>query len=496
MQKYILAIDQSTSATKAMIFDRTMKIVARANVGHAQFYPQSGWVEHNPEEIFGNTLQAIGKVVGEANADLSEIAAIAITNQRETVVVWDKHTGEPVYNAIVWQCNRGAERCKQLKADGWEERIRVKTGLVVDPYFSATGISWILTNVKGAREKAEKGTLLFGTMDCWLIWKLTEGKVHATDYTNACRTMLFNINTLQWDEEIMAELGIPLSMAPKVSYADANYGDTNAAGILPENVPITGVLGDSHAALFGQNCFTAGMGKATYGTGSSIMMNIGNQPLKSPEGLVTSIGFALKNQISFVYEGNIHCTGATIEWLKEELELIGSSQETEAIALSVPDTGGVYLVPAFAGLGAPYWNTNARALICGMTRGTRKAHIVRAALEAIAYQVKDLIDLMTSQAGIPLNELRVDGGPVKNKFLMQFQADVLKGTINRSPVEEASALGVALAAASSLGWLKFPQDMIALRAGNERITGSMSNETVELLYSGWKKAVERTLFNN
>lgn len=496
MQKYIIAIDQSTSATKAMIFDPTMKIIARVNVGHAQHYPQSGWVEHNPEEIFGNTLQAIGKVIGEANADPSEIAAIAITNQRETVVVWDKHTSEPVYNAIVWQCNRGAERCKQLKADGWEERIRNKTGLVVDPYFSATGISWILTNVKGAREKAEKGTLLFGTMDCWLIWKLTEGKVHATDYTNACRTMLFNINTLQWDEEIMAELGIPLSMAPKVNYADANYGDTNAAGILPENVPITGVLGDSHAALFGQNCFTAGMGKATYGTGSSIMMNIGNQPLKSPEGLVTSIGFALKNQISFVYEGNIHCTGATIEWLKEELELIGSSQETEAIALSVPDTGGVYLVPAFAGLGAPYWNTNARALICGMTRGTRKAHIVRAALEAIAYQVKDLIDLMTSQAGIPLNELRVDGGPVKNKFLMQFQADVLKGTINRSPVEEASALGVALAAASSLGWLKFPQDMIALRAGNERITGSMSNETVELLYSGWKKAVERTLFNN
>lgn len=496
MQKYILAIDQSTSATKAMIFNPTMKIIARVNVGHAQHYPQSGWVEHNTEEIFGNTLQAIGKVIGEANADPSEIAAIAITNQRETVVVWDKNTGEPLYNAIVWQCNRGAERCKQLKSDGWEERIRNKTGLVVDPYFSATGISWILANLEGAREKAEKGTLLFGTMDCWLIWKLTEGKVHATDYTNACRTMLFNINTLQWDEEIMAELGIPLSMAPKVCFADDNYGDTNAAGILPENVPITGVLGDSHAALFGQNCFTAGMGKATYGTGSSIMMNIGDRPLKSPEGLVTSVGFALKKQISFVYEGNIHCTGATIEWLKEELELIGSSQETEAIALSVPDTGGVYLVPAFAGLGAPYWNTNARAIICGMTRGTRKAHIVRAALEAIAYQVKDLIDLMTSQAGIPLNELRVDGGPVKNKFLMQFQADVLKGTINRSPVEEASALGVALVAAHSIGWLKFPQDMIALRAGNERITGSMSNETVELLYSGWKKAVERTIYNH
>jgi len=495
MHKYILAIDQSTSATKAMIFGHTMKIIARANVAHAQYYPQPGWVEHNPEEIYLNTLEAIRKVIAEASADPAEIAAIAITNQRETVVVWDKTTGKPVHNAVVWQCNRGAERCNQLKAGGWEERIREKTGLVVDPYFSATGILWILENVEGCRQKADDGDLLFGTIDCWLIWKLTHGQVHATDYTNACRTMLFNINTLKWDEEIMAELGIPLSMAPKVCFADDNFGKTTAAGILPRSIPVTGVLGDSHAALFGQNCFSAGTGKATYGTGSSIMMNIGSQPMKSPEGLVTSVGFALREKISFVYEGNIHCTGATIEWLKEELEFIRSSQETEAIALSVPDTGGVYLVPAFAGLGAPYWDTNARALICGMTRGTRKAHIVRAALEAIAYQVKDLIDLMTSEAGIPLKELRVDGGPVRNKFLMQFQADVLKATINRSPVEEASALGVALIAAYSLGWLKFPEDMVALRAGNDRITGKMEPEKVEVLYSGWKKAVERTLYN-
>lgn len=495
MHKYILAIDQSTSATKAMIFGHTMKIIARANVPHAQYYPQPGWVEHNPDEIYLNTLEAIRKVIAEASADPAEIAAIAITNQRETVVVWDKTTGKPVYNAVVWQCNRGAERCNQLKAGGWEERIREKTGLVVDPYFSATGISWILENVEGCRQKADDGNLLFGTIDCWLIWKLTQGQVHATDYTNACRTMLFNINTLKWDEEIMAELGIPLSMAPKVCFADDNFGKTTAAGILPKSIPVTGVLGDSHAALFGQNCFSAGMGKATYGTGSSIMMNIGSQPMKSPEGLVTSVGFALREKISFVYEGNIHCTGATIEWLKEELELIRSSQETEAIALSVPDTGGVYLVPAFAGLGAPYWDTKARALICGMTRGTRKAHIVRAALEAIAYQVKDLIDLMTSEAGIPLKELRVDGGPVRNKFLMRFQADVLKATINLSPVEEASALGVALIAAYSLGWLKFPEDMVALRAGNDRITGKMEPEKVEMLYSGWKKAVERTLYN-
>lgn len=496
MQKYILAIDQSTSATKAMIFDHAMKIVGRANVGHTQHYPQPGWVEHDPVEIYRNTLEAIRNVIAEAKADPDLIAGIAITNQRESVVVWDKTTGKPVYNAVVWQCNRGMKRCNQLKKDGWEARIKEKTGLVIDPYFSATGITWILDNVEGARGKALKGDLLFGTMDCWLIWKLTEGKVHATDYTNASRTMLFNINTLQWDEEITAELGIPLSMAPKVCYADDFYGNSNAGGILPIKVPITGVLGDSHAALFGQNCFTAGMGKATYGTGSSVMMNIGDQPLKSPEGLVTSVGFALKKQISYVFEGNIHCTGATIEWLKDELELIRTSQETEAIAFSVPDTGGVYLVPAFAGLGAPYWKSNVRALICGMTRGTRKAHIVRASLEAIAYQVKDLIDVMISQAGIPLKELRVDGGPVQNKFLMQFQADMLKGTINRSPVEEASAMGVALIAAYSLTWLKFPEDMIMLRAGNERISGEMKPETVEMLYSGWKKAVERTIFNH
>lgn len=496
MQKYILAIDQSTSATKAMIFSYNMKIIARANVGHIQHYPQPGWVEHDPEEIYRNTLEAIGKAISEGKAEPADIAALAITNQRETVVVWDKTNGIPVNNAIVWQCNRGVERCNLLKTEGWEERIREKTGLVVDPYFSATGISWILDHVAGAREKAENGNLLFGTIDCWLIWKLTNGKVHATDYSNACRTMLFNINTLQWDEEIMNELSIPLSMAPKVYFADDQYGETTAGGLFPDSVPITGVLGDSHAALFGQNCFSAGMGKATYGTGSSIMMNIGNRPMKSPEGLVTSIGFALSKQISYVYEGNIHCTGATIEWLKEELELIGSSQETEVIALSVSDTGGVYLVPAFAGLGAPYWNTNARALICGMTRGTRKAHLVRAALEAIAYQVKDLIDLMTSKAGIPLKELRVDGGPVRNKFLMQFQADVLKSTINRSPVEEASALGVALVAAYHLGWLKYPDGMIALRTSDNRITGNMDPEKVEKLYTGWKIAVKRTIFNN
>ncbi len=489
--QYILSIDQSTSATKAVLFDSKSQIAAKASKEHGQFYPKPGWVEHDPEEIFNNTVDII-KELSSSNPE-KKIVALAITNQRETVVVWDSTTGKPVYNAVVWQCNRGADRCKQLVEKGWNKVVRQKTGLLVDPYFSATGISWILENVPGAREKAGKGELRFGTMDSWLIWKLTNGKTHATDYSNASRTMLFNINTLEWDNEIMAELGIPASMAPSLKFADETFGITNVNGILKTEIPITGVLGDSHAALFGQLCFEPGMGKATYGTGSSIMMNIGSQPLESPDGLVTSVGYGLNGTIAYVFEGNIHCTGATIKWLQDDLQLIDDASETEVIAQQVSSNEGVYLVPAFAGLGAPYWNNEARAIICGMTRGTKKAHIVRAALEAIAYQVKDLIDLMITRAGIQLKELRVDGGPVKNNFLMQFQADMLHATINRSNIPEASALGVALVAGLSAGIWKNREELGSLRTGDDHIVGKMKTKDIEKLYEGWKNAVKRAL---
>jgi glycerol kinase len=491
MNKYFLSIDQSTSATKAVLFNTGARLVARANVDHGQYYPQPGWVEHDPVEIYENTFKAIRLVFEESGIAAGDVLGIAITNQRETVVVWDKHTGKPVYNAVVWQCNRGAAKCDELKQRGFESTFREKTGLVIDPYFSATGIAWILDNVTGAREKADNGDLLFGTIDSWLIWKLTEGQVHATDHSNACRTMLYNINSLSWDLELLQLLNIPEKMAPAIKYSDEIFGYTSAGGIFAKPVPIAGVLGDSHGALFGQNCFSPGMGKATYGTGSSIMMNIGNKPYKSPGGLVTSVGYALKNEVSYVFEGNIHCTGATIKWLQDDLKLIDNPGETETLAESVPDTGGVYFVPAFTGLGAPYWDNTARALICGMTRGTSKAHVVRAALEAIAYQVKDLIDLMTGGAGIKLKELRVDGGPVKNKFLMQFQADMLNATINRSDIEEASALGVMLACGLALGIYKDPEEITQLRSNNDFITGNMPSDKVTALYDGWKEAVKR-----
>ncbi len=489
--RYILSIDQSTSATKAVLFDSKSQIAAKASKEHGQFYPKPGWVEHDPEEIFNNTVATI-KELSFSNPE-KKIVALAITNQRETIVVWDSTTGKPVYNAVVWQCNRGADRCKQLIEKGWNKVVRQKTGLLVDPYFSATGISWILENVPEAREKADKGNLRFGTIDSWLIWKLTNGKTHATDYSNASRTMLFNINTLEWDKEIMAELGIPESMAPSVKFADETFGITNVNGILNTEIPITGVLGDSHAALFGQLCFEPGMGKATYGTGSSIMMNIGSLPLECPDGLVTSVGYGLNGTVTYVFEGNIHCTGATIKWLQDDLRLIENASETEVIAQQVTSNEGVYFVPAFAGLGAPYWNNEARAIICGMTRGTKKAHIVRAALEAIAYQVKDLIDLMITRSGIQLKELRVDGGPVKNNFLMQFQADILHANINRSNIPEASALGVALVAGLSTGIWKNREELGSLRTGDDHITGKMAKRDIEKLYEGWKNAVKRAL---
>lgn len=489
--KYTLAIDQSTSATKAMLFDENAVLVARSSVDHNQYYPQPGWVEHNAEEILCNTYQATQEVLKQMPASASSIKSIAITNQRETVVVWDKRTGKPVYNAIVWQCNRGAAICDQLIALGHEPSVTVKTGLIINPYFSASGVKWILDNVDGARANAEAGHLLMGTIDTWLIWNFTNGRNHTTDYTNASRTLLFNIHTLDWDNELLSLFTIPRSMVSIALPCDAHFGTTTLNGILPDT-PIAGVMGDSHGALAGQMCFSPGMGKATYGTGSSIMVNIGETPLAAPKGLVTSVGFAFQGKVYYAFEGNIHCTGATIKWLQDDLQLIKSAAETETLAASVDSTDGVYFVPAFAGLGAPWWNSDAKALICGMNRGTNRAHIVRAALESIAYQVKDLMSLIQT-SGVELKELRVDGGPVKNRFLMQFQADMLQAKINRSPIEEASALGAVLMSGLATKQWFCEEDIISLRKENDYIAANMPIDKVDALYTEWQKAVKRTL---
>ena len=417
--KFTLAIDQSTSATKAMLFNENLVLVSRVSIEHKQFYPQPGWVEHDPEEILANTYSAVKLLIEKSGTNPADISSIAITNQRETVVLWDKRTGKPIYNAVVWQCNRGTDICDELISRGYEKLIKEKTGLIINPYFSASGARWILENVEGAAQSANNGYLFFGTIDSWLIWNFTSGKVHATDYTNASRTLLFNIHSLNWDIELLQLFNIPKTMMPEVLPCDAQYGSTNLNRLIPE-VPIAGVLGDSHGALAGQMCFSPGMGKATYGTGSSIMVNVGEKPLPAPRGLVTSIGFAAKGKIFYVFEGNIHYTGAVVKWMQDELQLINSSEETELLANSIKDTDGVYFVPAFTGLGAPWWDSNAKALICGMNRGTSKAHIARAALESIAYQVKDLVSLIQNPVFNFLNFVLM-ADRLKINFLCSFR---------------------------------------------------------------------------
>ena len=490
MKRYIIAIDQSTSATKAILFDEGCKLLGRVNVEHKQYYPQAGWVEHDAEEIYANAVEAIRGLMKLGLAEEGASYSLAITNQRETVVVWNAETGKPISHAVVWQCQRGAEICRQLKEAGHEKTFLEKSGLLIDPYFSASGVKWLLDHVEGAREAAEKGQLRMGTIDSWLIWKLTGGEVHATDYTNASRTLLFNIHTLDWDEELCSLFTVPRTMLPKALPCDAVFGRTTIEGLFPEGIEIAGVLGDSHGALAGQMCFEAGMGKATYGTGSSVMVNIGEEAVAAPEGLVTSVGFAAKGKVFYAFEGNIHCTGATLRWLADQLQLIGSPAETEALATSVESTNGVYLVPAFAGLGAPWWNSEAKAIIAGMTLGTTKAHVVRAALEAIPYQIKDLVDLMTGQAGVKLKELRVDGGPTRNRFLMQFQADMLNATINRADIEEASAMGAVVMNGLARGVWATLDEVAALRISDNRIEPKMTAEEREALHGGWIEAVK------
>lgn len=491
-EKYILAIDQSTSATKVILFDGRANLVHRISLPHQQYYPADGFVEHDPEEIFENTVKGMTEILQLKGLKASDLAVVSITNQRETSLIWDKTTGKPIANAAVWQCQRGTEFCNQLNERGLGPKIQGKTGLIIDPYFSASKLCWIMKNVSGAKEKAQKGDLLLGTMDSWLLWKLTNGKVHTTDCSNACRTMLFNINTLKWDQELISIFDLHSSMFPEVQDSDEVFGFTDVSVVFDQPVPIAGLLGDSHAALFGQNCFVPGMAKATYGTGSSIMMNIGNQPLSSPEGLVTSIGWGRAGAIDYVFEGNIHCTGDTINWLVNDAELISSAAESEQLALSVKDNNQVYFVPSFVGLGAPYWDNQARACISGMARNTKKAHIVRAALESIAYQVKDLIDLMVKNASISFREMRVDGGPTRNNFLMQFQSDMLRKEVVRSNIEEISALGSAFMAGLAVGFWSDLEEIKALRKVDKTFNPDMGSEEIEKLYSGWKLAVKRS----
>ena len=492
-KKYILAIDQSTSATKVMLFNKKGQLVDRVSFAHQQYYPSPGFVEHDPTEIFNNAIKGITRIILDNQLKEDELACLAITNQRETALIWDKNTGKPVANAAVWQCQRGFSYCSELKEKGYSKMIAEKTGLIIDPYFSASKLHWIINSYPELKEKAPDGKLLLGTMDSWLLWKITGGKIHATDYSNACRTMLFNIKTKQWDNELIELFDLHKSMFPEVKFNDDIFGYSDPKVVFDNPLPISGLMGDSHAALFGQNCFLPGMGKATYGTGSSIMVNIGEKPFDAPGGMVTSIGYGLNRKIFYVYEGNIHCTGDTINWLKNDLKLINDAAETEILATKVENNNGVYFVPAFVGLGAPYWDNSARACISGMPRNTTKEHIVRAALEAIAYQIKDLVTLMENQGDVILQELRVDGGPTNNKFLMQFQADILNRNIVRAEIEEVSALGATFMAGLATGFWKDLDEIRSLRENILVFNPGLQDEEVERLYTGWKKAVKRSL---
>lgn len=484
----IIAIDQSTSSTKAMLFDEQCRMTDRCNIDHKQYYPQAGWVEHDAEEIYDNMVKAISQLLRQANCPADTAFSLAITNQRETVVVWDKDTGKPVYHALVWQDNRGAALCAQLRQQGATDMVLSRSGLLIDPNFSATEVRWILDHVEGAREAADKGKLLMGTIETWLIWKLTGGRSFYTDTTNASRTMLFNIHTMQWDEELLRLFDIPCSMLPEVLPCDAVFGETTVEGLFSQPIPIAGVLGDSHGALVGQMCFTEGSGKVTYGTGSSVMVNIGEKPLAAPDGLVTSVGYSAFGRHYYGYEGNIYSTGATLKWIADQLKLVSHPSEMEAEATTVDSTGGVYIIPAFAGLGAPWWQPDAKAAVLGMTFATTRAHFLRAALESIAYQVRDLIGVMAKATGGQLREICADGGPTRNKFLMQFQADQLATPVVCTEVEDASAMGAVVMNGFARGIWTTTDEVVGLRKVTQ-VYEPHHTPNMDTLYDGWRKAV-------
>ena len=493
--QYILALDQGTTSSRAILFDRQGRAVCRRSQEFPQIYPQPGWVEHNAEDIWSSQVNVATQVLQAQRLSLDDIAAVGITNQRETTVLWDRHTGAPLANAIVWQDRRTAGRCDELRRDGWAETIRRKTGLVLDAYFSGTKLQWLLDHVPGAREKAARGDLLFGTIDTFLLWRLTGRRVHVTDYSNASRTLLFNIHDLAWDEEILAALDIPRALLPDVRPSSEVYGETQDGlfGLfgLAGRVPVAGMVGDQQAATFGQTCLSVGQAKNTYGTGCFLLMNTGETPVESRNSLLTTIGWGLNGQVTYCLEGAVFIAGAAIQYLRDSLRIIAEASESEALARSIPDSGGVYFVPAFVGLGAPYWDPYARGALLGLTRGSGRAEITRAALEAVAYQSRDLLEVLAADSGAALPSLRVDGGMVANDFLMQFQADILGLPVERPQVAETTALGAAYLAGLAVG---FWRDLDAIQKNwvlDRRFEPQMGQAERDRLYAGWKRAVER-----
>ena len=488
MKKYLLALDQGTTSSRAILFDLEQNIVGVSQREFTQYFPQNGWVEHDPEEIWESQRAVMEAVIAESRVSPEEIAAIGITNQRETTVLWEKDTGKPVCNAIVWQCRRTADIVEKLVADGLGEHIRAVTGLVPDAYFSGTKIKWILDNVPGVREKALRGEVLFGTVDTWLLWKLTGGAVHATDVTNASRTMLFDIHALRWDETLLKALDIPPSVLPEVRSSSEIYGYTQIGGV---KIPVAGIAGDQQAALFGQGCFEAGEAKNTYGTGCFLLMNTGEKPCESQNGLVTTVAAGLPGHVTYALEGSVFVGGAVIQWLRDELRVLTEAREAETLALSVPDNGGVYLVPAFTGLGAPHWDMYARGAIVGLTRAATREHIVRAAQESIAYQVAELVAAMEADTGIRMDSLRADGGASRDKFLMQFQADIIGKPVRRPVIRETTALGAAYLAGLAVGIWQSTDELRSLWRVDAEFTPAMTAESRQRLMSDWQKAVGR-----
>ena len=488
MAKYIMALDSGTTSNRCILFNKNGQICSVAQKEFTQIFPKAGWVEHDASEIWSTQLSVAREAMNQIEAEPEDIAAIGITNQRETTIVWDKNTGQPIYNAIVWQCRRTSEFCDSLKAKGLEEKFRKKTGLVIDAYFSATKVKWILDHVEGARERAERGELLFGTVETWLIWKLTKGAVHVTDYSNASRTMMFNINTLEWDDEILEELDIPRCMLPQVKESSEIYGETDPS-FFGGRIPVSGAAGDQQSALFGQACFEKGDAKNTYGTGCFMLMNAGEKPVFSDNGLVTTIGWSLDGKVTYVLEGSVFVAGAAIQWLRDELRIVDSASDTEYFAGKVKDTNGCYVVPAFTGLGAPYWDQYARGTIVGLTRGVNKYHIVRATLESLVYQVNDVMDVMRSDAGINLTTLRVDGGASANNLLMQIQADISDVPVERPECIETTALGAAYLAGLAVGFWENKEAVLESRVVDKIFRPQIEEEERQKRVKGWRAAV-------
>lgn len=493
MENYILSLDQGTTSTRAILFNRAGEIVHSAQQEFTQYFPKPGWVEHNANEIWGSVLAVVATCLTEANVKPSQIAGIGITNQRETAVVWEKETGKPIHNAVVWQSRQTAEICEALRAAGHAELFREKTGLLIDAYFSGTKVKWILDHVEGARERAERGELLFGTIDTWLIWKLSGGKAHVTDYSNASRTLMYNIHELKWDDELIGILDVPKAMLPEVRPSSEVYAETAGYHFFGEAVPIAGAAGDQQAALFGQACFDTGMAKNTYGTGCFMLMNTGEEAVKSDHGLLTTIAWGVDGKVEYALEGSIFVAGSAIQWLRDGLRLIDDAKESEGYATRVTSSDGVYVVPAFVGLGTPYWDSDVRGAVFGLTRGTEKEHFIRATLESLAYQTRDVLSAMEQDSGIEMKTLRVDGGAVKNDFLMQFQGDIIQAPVERPEINETTALGAAYLAGLAVGFFENREQIATQWKKERRFEPSMAKEETDALYGGWQKAVQATM---